>query len=1155
GITLITIFITMSLLFIVLKYLIINPILNLSNAVKEIGKGSLGINISVSAKDEIGLLHSEFNKMSLDLKTSQEQKEQAQQEALLNHELAIENLKKADKLKDEFLANTSHELRTPLNGIIGMAENLIDGISGRLPQDAIYNLSMIVSSGKRLSTLVNNILDFSKLKKKSLELKRQSVDLQLVLSRIIPLFELQTTVKNLKFINEIDENTPKILGDENRIYQILTNLIGNATKFTESGHIAISYAIKEKMVNISIADTGIGIPSDKLTSIFNPFEQGDGSVEREYGGTGLGLAITKNLIEVQGGSIWVQSELGKGSVFSFTLPIANKEEAFSINPNPEEFILDVISEEVTNKEIEPDIELNYRNEYLDNFKDITALVIDDEPINLHMIKKTLMIAGIYADTANSGIEAIEKLKNNKPDIILLDIMMPKMNGYETARQIRKALPKDEHPIIFLTAKNQENDLVDSFSAGGNDFITKPFSKKELFTRMNFHIEHSKVRKKLRKAEEKYRQIFENAIEGIFQITPQGNFISANSSMAKIMGYNSSNELIFSITDMFEEFFAFTEERNNLMNTLKNNGQVNGMDVHFFRNDSSIFCGNISIRAILNDIGEPFYYEGTFMDITERIDKEKAEREKEASNAVAQARSNFLANMSHEIRTPMNAILGFTALALKTALNDKQKDYLEKIKISSQALLGIINDILDFSKIDAGKLELVNSDFMLDDVLDSISDMFCSKISEKGIEIIIFIDPDIPVALKGDSLRLSQIFINLMNNAIKFTDIGEVVINAGLVDKGDDFVLLNFSVKDTGIGISKEDMGRLFIPFTQVDNTNSRKYGGTGLGLSISKKLTEMMGGEIWAESIPEKGSVFNFTARFGLQMTKDKAIYPDFQEIKILVVDDNFTLRETMISILKSFNILADSAVSGEDALQKLTINERENRAYSLLLIDWMMPDMDGVELSERIKGNPIFKNIPIIIMTALGLEEIQLRASKAGVNSFLIKPIKRFVLLETIMKLFGKKIEVQIYKKEKSEITDNSNQKFKGLKILLVDDNSMNQQVAREMLQFEGIIVIVASNGREAVDLVNKDFFDIVFMDLEMPVMDGYEATRLIRKDITITLPIIAMTGHALDGYREKCMEAGMNDYITKPIEFEELFETIDRWSKPKEKNSSHQQ
>ncbi|MBF0397303.1 MAG: response regulator, partial [Desulfobacterales bacterium] len=358
-----------------------------------------------------------------------------------------------------------------------------------------------------------------------------------------------------------------------------------------------------------------------------------------------------------------------------------------------------------------------------------------------------------------------------------------------------------------------------------------------------------------------------------------------------------------------------------------------------------------------------------------------------------------------------------------------------------------------------------------------------------------------------------------------------------------------SVKDTGIGISKEDMGRLFIPFTQVDNTNSRKYGGTGLGLSISKKLTEMMGGEIWAESIPEKGSVFNFTARFGLQMTKDKAIYPDFQEIKILVVDDNFTLRETMISILKSFNILADSAVSGEDALQKLTINERENRAYSLLLIDWMMPDMDGVELSERIKGNPIFRNIPIIIMTALGLEKIQLRASKAGVNSFLIKPIKRFVLLETIMKLFGKKIEVQIYKKEKSEITDNSNQKFKGLKILLVDDNSMNQQVAREMLQFEGIIVIVASNGREAVDLVNKDFFDIVFMDLEMPVMDGYEATRLIRKDITITLPIIAMTGHALDGYREKCMEAGMNDYITKPIEFEELFETIDRWSKPKEK------
>ncbi|MBF0118912.1 MAG: response regulator [Desulfobacterales bacterium] len=1120
-------------------------------------------------------------------KTKAQTKELAQRNKELEQErLTAERLRQIDKMKDEFLANTSHELRTPLNGIIGLTESIIDGAIGIIPQIVKENLLIVVQSGKRLANLVNDILDFSKLKNKDLQLRKTNVDIHELTEIVLKLSKPLIAGKSLELKNEIPIDIPAVIADENRLQQIIYNLLGNAIKFTDKGQVIISAQLKNDKVQINVSDTGIGIPKEKFEDIFKSFEQVDGSIEREYGGTGLGLAVTKSLIELHGGKIWVDSQLGHGSIFSFTLPVTYEKPEIKSDKIVKITTVstdELMSEYQNESLIETSDVLQQRKELEDvrgkiitsNMYGFKILVVDDEAVNLQVIKNNLCMAGAESEIVHSGIEALEKLDYVHPDLILLDIMMPKMNGYETARRIREKYSKEEMPIIFISAKSHVSDLVYSFESGGNDYITKPISKNELFTRMNFHIEHSKDRKNLKKAEEKYRQIFENAIEGIFQISTKGNFISANASMAKIMGYNSSKDLMSSVTNMLEESFAVVEDRNNFINILKKNGQVTGMEVHFSRKDNSIFFGSISARITFNDIGEPFCYEGTVVDITERKEKEKAEREREAANASAQARSYFIANMSHEIRNPMNAILGFTGLALKTGLNDKQKDYLNKIKTSSQTLLGIINDILDFSKVDAGKLELVKADFMIDDVLDSMSDMFCNKISEKGIEIIISVDPSIPVALVGDSLRLSQIIMNLMTNAIKFTDKGEVVLYVSLVDKKDDFVLLKFSVKDTGIGISEEDIAMLFTPFTQVNIKNTRKFGGTGLGLAISKKLTEMMGGEIWAESMPGKGSVFNFTARFGLQisnrppvfldshfrgndvihakagihfagklvdgyLTKDKEIYPEFREIRVLVVDDNLTSCETMVSLLKSFNFLPDSALSGEDALQKLTINARENRDYSLVIVDHMMPDMDGVKLSERIRENPIFRNIPIIMMTAFGIEEIQIQASKLGVNSFLIKPIKRSVLLDTIMKLFGKKIEVKSDEKGKTETADNSIQKFKGLKVLLVEDNSINQQVAKEILNLEGIIVIVANNGEEAVDLVNKNFFDIVLMDIEMPVMDGFESARLIRKNITRKLPIIAMTAHVFNGYREKCLESGMDDYITKPIVPEELFKII---------------
>jgi len=668
------------------------------------------------------------------------------------------------------------------------------------------------------------------------------------------------------------------------------------------------------------------------------------------------------------------------------------------------------------------------------------------------------------------------------------------------------------------------------------------------------LENAQYYTSLNESEKKYRSLYENAVEGIFQSSPDGRILNANPAIIRMLGYESLDELLCSIENFDKGWSTDPEHRRDFSQILEEKGRVSDYEVQLYRKDGSKIWISISAQAAYDSMGRVHHIDGSLLDISERKEKEKAEKERQQAEDSSQAKSQFLANMSHEIRTPMNAIIGMTYLALKTELTERQRGYLDKVYTAADSLLGLIDDILDFSKIEAGKLTMEWADFSLEDVLENLANLLAGKSHEKGLELLFSCPKNIPEILLGDSTRLGQILTNLVANAIKFTEKGEVLVSVEPVTRSSDEVVLRFMVRDSGIGISVQEQAKLFQSFTQADISTTRKYGGTGLGLTISKRLVEMMNGEIYVESEPGMGSTFIFTARFGIGSQEQMSLAPavDLAGKGVLVVDDSMEARRILCDMLKELSCEPVEMDSGEAAIDELHRVEQtlEKQPYDFILMDWRMPGMDGVEAVRRIHADPNLTKMPTIIMvTAHGLEEVKDEAKGTGVDEFLIKPVRPSSLVDALVGTLGRKVLA----KKQSVVQGASPEEralsnFAGASVLLVEDNHINQLVAKELLQGVGLAVTIANNGLEAVAAVKDAHFALVLMDIQMPEMDGYQATREIRKDERFKdLPIIAMTAHAMVSEQERCFAVGMDDHIAKPIYPERLFNTLEKWLKLK--------
>ena len=535
-------------------------------------------------------------------------------------------------------------------------------------------------------------------------------------------------------------------------------------------------------------------------------------------------------------------------------------------------------------------------------------------------------------------------------------------------------------------------------------------------------------------------------------------------------------------------------------------------------------------------------------IKAKIEAENANKEK----------SKFLANMSHEIRTPMNAIIGLTSLVTRTNLTAKQNDYITNIQVASQNLLGIINDILDFSKIEAGKLELDLKSFNLEQLLSNISNQLSVKAEEKGLELVLFINANLYINLIGDSIKIGQILINLISNAIKFSDHGEIVLRTEMKTDNnieDDLVTLSFSIEDKGIGMTQDQLNKLFKPFIQADASTTRKYVGTGLGLTISKRLIKMMEGDIHVESEPGKGSKFSFYIKVNKNSESPLNLLElsnDLKHTKALVVDDNQIACDALACILESFSFRVTKAYSGKEAIKRLEDVKNKKNPFKLILMDYKMPDLDGIQTSKIIKNMSNLPVIPKILMiTAYDREDIKQQAKKIGINEYITKPVYPSVLFDNIMNVFASTtIHKRIISHDLSDISKDLND-IRGARILLAEDDEINQLVAIDLLEYEGFFVHTVDNGIEAVKELEINHYDVVIMDIQMPKLDGYKASEAIRKlkSEMRNVPIIAMTAHAFKGEREKCLSFGMNDYVSKPIDQKELFLSLIKWIEPKER------
>lgn len=779
---------------------------------------------------------------------------------------------------------------------------------------------------------------------------------------------------------------------------------------------------------------------------------------------------------------------------------------------------------------------------MDSSVQIHLLLVEDDTVDQMAFKREIREQRLPIDykIASSVSTALPLLAAETFEVVITDHDLGDGTAFDIVKRCTNI------PVIFLTGQGDEELAVRAMKAGAFDYLIKDCDRlylKKLPMVIANAAERRRSARALAETERRYHDLFENANDLIQVTDAQGKMILVNPAWNKTLGFTQ-----LQVVGRFFDEFVHPDSQVDVDNAFRAalEGQDVKRDFKMVARDGSTLIVEGSFGATFSE-DRPVAVRSILHDVTERKQIEAALAEaRDAALDSARLKSTFLANMSHEIRTPMNGIIGMTGLLLDTELSREQREFTDTVKSCAESLLTILNDILDFSKIEAGKLRFETVDFDLRNVIESTVEVLAARSEQKKIELASSIFPDVPIQLKGDPGRLRQVLTNLIGNAIKFTETGEVIVRVKKVSETPEDVRIRFSVTDTGIGIPLEAQARIFDAFVQADASTTRRFGGSGLGLAISKQLIEMMGGEIWFESREGKGSVFTFETSLikqpgAAQLPESSA---NISGTHILVVDDNATNRRILHHQLRSWGAFDVSAESGEEALAVLRHARDSGETFDAAILDMQMPGMDGIMLASCIKVEPGFTNLPIMMLTSRGVLNSR-EIAAAGITSCLHKPVRQASLRETIYRLIRKgqdegeqRVPAKVLSIQDLPATASP------ARILVAEDNAVNQKVILMQLKRLGYSADAVTNGVEALAALSRQPYDCILMDCQMPQMDGYKATEELRKREGGSKHtwIVAMTAHAMEGDRERCLLAGMDDYLSKPVTVENLKRALER-------------